>query len=775
MACGILSDVRLEDLPGPAAPTAEGPAATPPPDLERAAGRRRYAADAWWLAGTELAIGSLLIVVMQLWHARPGVPLSTPTGDTNLVLMGIKNVLTSGWVNHGPRLGAPFGQVLYDYPASAGDALHLSLMKLLGVVLGQPARVLNVFFLLTFLLIGAASFITLRALGLEAPYAALGAIAFTFLPYHFLRGQGHVFLGAYYAVPPACYLIVRQMGDDPLLDLEHLRRSRRPSKRALAAIGICVLLAVTGSYYAVFTVLLLLMTGFVDAVTRRTVQRFVAALALAAVVLVAIVLAAAPNLAYIRSHGTNEEVAARTYAETEFYGLHISNLLLPVRGHRIAALARLRATTDESPIGGEATESLGLFGAVGLVGLLVVGLAAAARARSGGGLAGRLSVVAMVAMLLGTIAGISSVIAAFGFQQIRGWNRISVFIGFVAIAGACLGVRAVVRHFADRPGAAAVACGVLSLLAVWDQTTPGFVPAYAANRATWKVDEAYVAQIERLFRGGRIFQLPYVPFPENGPVVNMTDYDHLRGYLHSRTVRWSHGGVKGREADWQPQMLSGRPTATVVADVTAAGFDAIWIDRAGYSDAGAAVEKDLDALGPPAPIVSASGRFAVYDLRPLRDRLEKRLGQPRVARLGTLITHRRASEWRGGAYPAEGSAAAAFRWMKSTSEMQLMGGKEPVTVVFRATVGTPTAAPRVITFRSGTFHKEVTVAGQDTNVEFELLVPREGRDLTVDSNVPPILVSGDPRPFAFRVSSVVVTTRELDELERAATSAISGR
>ena len=73
----------------------------------------------------------------------------------------------------------------------------------------------------------------------------------------------------------------------------------------------------------------------------------------------------------------------------------------------------------------------------------------------------------------------------------------------------------------------------------------------------------------------------------------MTDYDHLRGYLHSDTLSWSYGGVKGRrgrvaatpggEADRRS-----RPTRS-----PRSGFDGVWLDRFGYGPDLAQVEAEL--------------------------------------------------------------------------------------------------------------------------------------------------------------------------------------
>jgi phosphoglycerol transferase len=105
-----------------------------------------------------------------------------------------------------------------------------------------------------------------------------------------------------------------------------------------------------------------------------------------------------------------------------------------------------------------------------------------------------------------------------------------------------------------------------------------------------------VQKIETEFgNDAMIFQLPIVPFPENPPVVEMTDYKHLRGFFHSSTLQWSYGGVKGRDGAWQNSL----PTdpKLLVAKLRSLGFEAIWIDRNGYEDKGADLIANLRALG----------------------------------------------------------------------------------------------------------------------------------------------------------------------------------
>lgn len=109
-----------------------------------------------------------------------------------------------------------------------------------------------------------------------------------------------------------------------------------------------------------------------------------------------------------------------------------------------------------------------------------------------------------------------------------------------------------------------------------------------------------------------VFQLPYVPFPENPPVNRMVDYDGLRGYLHSDDLRWSYGAIRGRN---DPNAaLAAEPTPALVKDVAAAGFAGIYVDRFAYADQAAKLEAELAATLGTKPLVSENGRFSFFQL-----------------------------------------------------------------------------------------------------------------------------------------------------------------
>jgi phosphoglycerol transferase len=91
-------------------------------------------------------------------------------------------------------------------------------------------------------------------------------------------------------------------------------------------------------------------------------------------------------------------------------------------------------------------------------------------------------------------------------------------------------------------------------------------------------------------------------------------YDHFRGYLHSRKLRWSFGAMHGRSADELQAGIANRPFPECVRLLAEAGFGGIYVDRNGYADHGAEIEATLYSLLGRPPIVSPNQRLCFFDI-----------------------------------------------------------------------------------------------------------------------------------------------------------------
>lgn len=677
---------RLGELEGNGMPRSSTPTAseavTPLEAFRR--GRSRLLAE---LIGAAVSAGLALAcatAVLRLWRAHLNIPISA-SGDAMLSLMVVKTMQTTGWYQTTSALGAPFGQDLAAYPFSVGDLWHMVTLKALSAFLSPGASV-NVFFVLGFPVIAAVAYGCLRLLGVSRPFAcALGAV-YALLPYHFLRGESHLLLGSYYALPIACVLAVSLYSGRLTLRAD----PRRMPRAGWAALAGALLLAGTGLYYAAFTIVLLAAAGVLASLAARNWRPLLSGAVLAAVIGTGLVVAALPNLLHEAPPGSQTAVEGRSYGATEFYGLKITNLLLPLGNHRVPALAHLHAVTADSPIPGEGSETLGILGVVGLVAVILAVLIPVLHRR--GDLVRRLrplGALAIVALLTGTVAGLNSVLAVLGFAELRAWNRISVLIGFLALAG--LGhvldagrARWSGGTLAVRRVVVAGTAGLVLLIGAYDQTSPEMVPDIPGATAIWNSDAGFFAQVEdRLGAGAAVFTLPYARFPESPPIVSMTDYSHLRGYLHS-DLKWSYGGVKNEQSEWQPVALQDG-TAAALPKLVVAGFDAIYINRLGYADAGADVESQITAVtGPQAPLLNPGGTLAVYDLRAYAERLHAS-ATPLPSRQSVLYPVQ--AIYGTGFYGEESDGTTRWHWAQASAELTLANpSPEATDVVLRGAV-----------------------------------------------------------------------------------------
>ncbi len=145
-------------------------------------------------------------IFLRLWDADLRVPFSY-SGDGTLNLTLIKTVMERGWFYENPRLGAPSGQELYDYPVLSGDGLHVVLLLARRALHATTRRSsMNVFFVLTFPLVRGLTYLVLRRLAVGPVAALVIAVLYALTPYHFMRGEVHLFLAAYYVVPIGAYL-----------------------------------------------------------------------------------------------------------------------------------------------------------------------------------------------------------------------------------------------------------------------------------------------------------------------------------------------------------------------------------------------------------------------------------------------------------------------------------------------------------------------------------------------------------------------------------------
>lgn len=691
---------------------------------------------------TYLSMGLACLIffgfITKIWEGNLKIPFSYD-GDTLYYSALIKTYVDNGSFFGNKFLGAPGTLNWRDYPETL-DNLNLFLIRVITLFSKQWPVVLNLFYILTYPLVGISALYALRQMKLRTPTAFVGSLLFTFLPYHFARGESHLFLSAYYAVPLAILLCYRiHKGENWKSWLNFVS---------------CLVLGSTGPYYAFFGGFFIFLTGIYTSLEKRRWRDLLIACLFTLLVLAVAVIHLTPNIVYSNRNGWNNFFIKRSLGETEIYGLKIAQLLLPINFHRLRSLADLRYFYNKGSflINENTASSLGIVGSVGFILLIalrifnfptVIGKSTANQLKLWGSLV-------VGGVYLGVVGGGGSILSLFGFSQIRSYNRISVYLAFLAILSVCL----IIDHFfRDRSNrdrrlyySAVVAVLVIGLL---DQT-PGYLPRYERVAKKFETDALYFDKINQTVKSGKpVFQLPYVSFPENPLVNDMESYENVKPYLHSNGISWSYGAMTDRYFDLWQREISNLPAPKLLEVVKKAGFGGILINKAGYTDGGTALEKELSEILRIQPLRDEPSRFSFFSI--LGGRKEE--AKPNFSVL---------TRWIDGCYQVETSVSSRWQWCKKIATLVVINpDKENHRVRFEMDLASGSVRSSRL-WVSGLINSSMEVDSVGSRIVEEVVVSPGHHLITFTSEAVPLDSAKDKRWLVFRVTDYKAT--DLDAL-----------
>jgi len=540
-----------------------------------------------------------------------------------------KGVVEHGWYLDNPSLGAPGSLATHDY--SGASNVDFLIIKCISLFTSDWAKVLNLFYVVTFPLAAVSALAVFRHFKVPLPVAITGGLLFAFAPYHFLRLL-HVTYTNYFFVPLLTMVLLWVVSEKQMIVFrEHDSGRWRFNVRSgasLTSLLIAVLVSGSGVYYAFFSCFFLVLAGGIAFLNKRNTAGLLTSWILIGVICTGLILQMIPSWVYKIEHGENPLVSRFAPTENENYGLKIAQLLLPVQEHRIPSWAKLREWYDgTAPLSNENRHTaLGIAGSVGFLALLI-GLFRRRGDKPSEDLVWPLARLNIGAVLLATIGGFSSLFAYLISPQIRAYNRISIFIEFFAIFALVLLLAHAYKKLLEARKSNLLSytlCGVVLVLGLLDQIPTAFKPPYLDIKEQFEDNTAFFARIEQtLPENGMIFQLPYVSFPISQPLHNMGPYEHVRGYLHTQKVRWSYGALNGRSTQVWQQSISQLPVQSLVDVVTISGFKGIYLDQRGYKDWGVNMIRQLSAILEAEPSVTSKFGAVFFNLEPYSQKLKK--------------------------------------------------------------------------------------------------------------------------------------------------------
>jgi phosphoglycerol transferase len=549
-----------------------------------------------WLPVSIFAfVGASLL--MSGWPTGLIPDLVTPfsySGDGLAYLWNVQRAIEGAWYFTNDRSGFPFGSNHLDYPTS--DTGSYLVIKLLGFIFSTAIAAQNLYFLLGFSLAAVAGYWVSRSVGVSRHFSIVVGILYAFTSFHFGR-IGHLFFTWYFVAPLFFYVGFRLFSEKLIFTNAQISLKTK----LLNAFGLFIL-ASFGIYYAFFGCMVIALCTIMAAAVNRSWRHVNEGLSTLGLTVLGVLLNVLPSLINLFQNGENREGVNRFAAESELYALKITQLFLPRGDHRLDSFFEFASKYNGFfPLVTEnISASMGAVASFGFLLLVAVSLIspffyiktsdlvlpdkASAQIRFQ-----VLAALSLGMVLMGTLGGFSSLFAMLISSSIRSWNRVSIFITFLSVLACLMAIDLLVQKY-TKPGylkfiSISIAFIIL-VLGVLDQTAKPCHSCTLANSALAKNDQVFIDTLEKsLPKGSAIYQLPYVPYSDSGPVNNLGAYDQARGHVHSKHLKWSFGGVRGREGDWFYRKLALLPLREQVTVISAMGFAGIYIDRRGFIDA----------------------------------------------------------------------------------------------------------------------------------------------------------------------------------------------
>ncbi|ODT77843.1 hypothetical protein ABS71_02335 [bacterium SCN 62-11] len=517
------------------------------------------------------------------WHLGDPIDLQWDVLQCTRLL---KSVTEPGGEYRCLTLGAPFIAEHYGFPDPF--VIHHPLLWFLSLLTKNVYLVLNLILLLTFWSAGMVAFEVLIRLGCRPALAVPFAWIYTSLPNHWER-YDHWGLAFYASAPLAILYGVRCLRGQPL------------TRGELLLAPLCGLF---GAYFAFFSYVIVLAAGLLGSLFRRSLYPLRPALQVCTLIGIAFLLALWPAL-----RGKTPDSAflpPRQPTDLTRWALYLDRMVLPAharKGHPLYKVARHYYANFPAP---DELDESPYFGVLAVLGGAVLFLSRAKKQPD----FPHLRVLATVIFLIATVGGFSELFTLVIGSAIRCYNRISFYLAFVLLAALALRLQEV-RWTRGRW----TAFGLLILLGFLDQLTSVQQRHSSRWAAEVQSDRQFVAALEsQLPERARLWQFPYIAYPETPPLYHEGYYGLGRLYSVSQKIHWSWGALRGSSQERYQSAFTRLPLVQQIQILKASGFSGVTVERRAFPDNGTDFEGQLQKLGLKPQLNSPDGCLVYYPL-----------------------------------------------------------------------------------------------------------------------------------------------------------------
>jgi len=542
------------------------------------------------------AIGGLLFLIALIWCAvwsmwtpqdfkLPSAYLNPRESDVIGMLASFKAAAEGHYVpmfaKTIPELGAPEGADWTSIPTI--EEIPIYLTGLLARAVGIFAA-LNITLLLGHLLAACTFYVVARYMGCELAWAFLGGLAFGIAPFIFSESPHHSIVAYVWHIPlflPIWKWVSSAQGIPPL------------SRRFWFAIAVAFITGLQNVYYTNIFCQLTLLGGLILYLRGRCLPALASVFAIIASSAAAFSLMSVDTWVQKLAHPALSSAIERAYKWLEIYALKPIDLLIPLPSHQLEAFRTFAINHAKDTILANEGSYLGLLGIAALLWVFGTAFYTAFKGRANEIPRETWQILWVFAVFI--TGGLNAIVAAFGFTFFRAGYRMSIVILAIALLFAMQRASGI---FAANRRLGSLVAIALTLLVIWDQM-PAAAPLAQRDLTVFQVEsdrEFTEAMESRLPEGAMVFQIPIMSFPE-APVPGITPYEHFRPYLFSKNLRFSFGATKGDiERGWQAK-LGGLGLEESLQLIKKQGFQAVYINRKGFSDKAEGMIKALNGLG----------------------------------------------------------------------------------------------------------------------------------------------------------------------------------
>lgn len=694
------------------------------------------------------------VTILSILYNFHEVDITKPIvyeGDSISASYLMKTIDDNGWYLENSYVGGAFGGDFYDYIMS--DGISFGLVKIISIFTNNVYLIFNLFYFMTYILVSLTSLYVFLQLKIKRLLAVVCALLYAFLPFHQQRIT-HIWLELYFMIPlvglVAIWIVTNQI-QFRRDEKSNLLKNILHNKKLLQSLIISFMVSSTGLYYAFFSCCLYAIALLINLLRKEDKKQCLFPVIFIFTTFIGILPNVIPHIIYIIQQGSNSmsELALRSAAESEVYGLKMIQLLLPRQGHRISLFNSIATYYAKvSPITNENfTSSLGIIGSMGFV-ILMMGVfnyKIKDKYRNG------LILLNLGIFLIATIGGVGAIFGYLFNTPMRCYNRLSLFIGFFSI----LCIASILNELSEKFKKYSfykyiyyLGSFILLFIGLYDQTTSYNSNSQAQTIVEYNNDNKFVDMIEKTVpENSLIYQLPHICFPSG------KTYKPLKGYLNSSNLIWSYASMQGREQDQWEHYLSEISIKKMVENLSYAGYAAIYLDKSLYDSQEEADElvKELSEILKTTPIYSGNNKLLFYNMEGYNKEIKASMNQDVYKKKKEEVYKYLSIQYAGEFSTLESDESEnTWRWSGSNGIIKLNNRKsEEIKFEYSTMAQSPTGESVLEIVINGKKAYNYNLNNEKTKIDMDITLKPGENIIEFHSDAPPINSGTDSRELVF--------------------------